>query len=83
MPLWSVKAPWGWGAGDAEVYAALKRFGSATVLNGHIHQNVQEVEGQIICHTARSTAFPQPVAGRAAAPGPPRCPPRSCGTCSG
>jgi 3',5'-cyclic AMP phosphodiesterase CpdA len=71
MPLWSVYEPWGWGTADgAEVLLALRRFGSATVLNGHIHQIVQKVEGQITCHTARSTAFPQPVAGSAPAPGP-------------
>ena len=46
----------------------LKRFGSVTVLNGHIHQIVQKVEGNITFHTARSTAYPQPAAGTARVP---------------
>ena len=50
--------------------AAVKRFGSVTVLNGHIHQIMQKVEGNITFHTARSTAFPQPAPGTAPAPGP-------------
>jgi len=48
----------------------LRRFGSVTVLNGHIHQIVQKVEGNITFHTARSTSYPQPVAGVGAGPGP-------------
>ena len=48
----------------------MKRFGSVTVLNGHIHQIVQKVEGNITFHTARSTAFPQPAPGTAPSPGP-------------
>ncbi|MBV8078466.1 MAG: hypothetical protein JO284_18795, partial [Planctomycetaceae bacterium] len=48
----------------------LTRFGSVTVLNGHIHQILQKVEGNVTFHTARSTAFPQPAPGRAAGPGP-------------
>jgi hypothetical protein len=48
----------------------LKRFGSVTVLNGHIHQTVKKVEGRITFHTARSTAFPQPEPGQAPKPGP-------------
>ena len=47
-----------------------RRFGSVTFLNGHIHQIVQKVEGNIAYHTARSTAFPQPVAGTAPHEGP-------------
>jgi 3',5'-cyclic AMP phosphodiesterase CpdA len=71
MPLWTVYEPWGWGTSDAdELIGELKRFGSVTVLNGHIHQIVQKVEGHITFHTARSTAYPQPVAGTAPAPGP-------------
>jgi len=76
MPLWSVYEPWGWGTGDvAPLLVQLKRFGSVTVLNGHIHQIVQKVEGNMTFHTARSTAFPQPVAGEAAGPGPLKVPP--------
>ena len=41
-----------------------------TVLNGHIHQIVQKVEGNITFHTARSTAYPQPTAGDGPGPGP-------------
>jgi 3',5'-cyclic AMP phosphodiesterase CpdA len=76
MPLWTIYAPWGWGTSDADqAFAYLKRFGSVTVLNGHIHQIVQKVEGNMTFHTARSTAYPQPVAGTADAPGPLKVPP--------
>jgi 3',5'-cyclic AMP phosphodiesterase CpdA len=71
MPLWTLYERWGWGTADADqLFAALHRFGSVTVLNGHIHQIVQKVEGNITFHTARSTAYPQPAAGTAAGPGP-------------
>ena len=71
MPLWTVYEPWGWGTGEGEQIASLlRRFGSVTVLNGHIHQIVQKVEGNIRFHTARSTAYPQPQAGSAPGPGP-------------
>ena len=76
MPLWSIYDPWGWGTGDAELaIALLRRFGSVTVLNGHIHQIVQKVEGHITFHTARSTAYPQPAPGAAPNPGPLTVPP--------
>jgi 3',5'-cyclic AMP phosphodiesterase CpdA len=75
MPLWTIYEPWGWGTGDADqLMSELKRFGSVTVLNGHIHQIVQKVEGHITFHTARSTAFPQPVAGTAPGPSPLKVP---------
>jgi hypothetical protein len=49
----------------------LARFGSVTVLNGHIHQVQQKVEGHVAFYTARSTAFPQPAPGTpGASPGP-------------
>jgi 3',5'-cyclic-AMP phosphodiesterase len=71
IPLWTVYADWGWGTDDGlQALDMLKRFGSVTVLNGHIHQIVQKVEGNMTFHTARSTCFPQPVAGRAPSPGP-------------
>jgi len=71
MPLWSIYEPWGWGTGDApQLIGQLRRFGSVTVLNGHIHQVVQKVEGNVLFHTARSTAYPQPAAGVGAGPGP-------------
>jgi Calcineurin-like phosphoesterase len=71
MPLWTIYEPWGWGTADApQALALLRRFGSVTVLNGHIHQIVQKVEGNVTFHTARSTAFPQPAAGQGPGPGP-------------
>jgi Icc protein len=71
VPLWTVYPEWGWGTDDSEqALALLKRFGSVTVLNGHIHQIMQKVEGNISFHTAMSTAFPQPSPGTAPAPGP-------------
>jgi 3',5'-cyclic-AMP phosphodiesterase len=71
VPLWSVYPEWGWGTDDAaQALGLLKRFGSVTVLNGHIHQVMQKVEGQVSFHTAMSTAFPQPAPGTAASPGP-------------
>jgi 3',5'-cyclic AMP phosphodiesterase CpdA len=76
MPLWTIYEPWGWGTAEGEQIASLlRRFGSVTVLNGHIHQIVQKVEGNILFHTARSTAFPQPLAGQGAGPGPLAVPP--------
>jgi len=71
IPLWTVYPDWGWGTDDgAQALSYLKRFGSVTVLNGHIHQVMQKVEGNVTFHTARSTAFPQPAPGAAASPGP-------------
>lgn len=71
MPLWTIYRDWGWDTADAaEALSHVKRFGSVTVLNGHIHQIVQKVEGNISFQTARSTAYPQPEAGKAKAPGP-------------
>jgi 3',5'-cyclic AMP phosphodiesterase CpdA len=71
IPLWTVYADWGWGTDDGmQALMLLKRFGSVTVLNGHIHQIVQKVEGNMTFHTARSTAFPQPAPGTAKSPGP-------------
>ena len=71
IPLWTVYPQWGWGTEDgARALEYLKRFGSVTVLNGHIHQVMQKVEGNVTFHTARSTAFPQPAPGTAQSPGP-------------
>lgn len=71
IPLWTVYPQWGWGTEDsARALASLKRFGSVTVLNGHIHQVMQKVEGNVTFHTAMSTAFPQPAPGTAPSPGP-------------
>ena len=71
IPLWSVYPEWGWGTDDsARALSYLKRFGSVSVLNGHIHQVMQKVEGNVTFHTAMSTAFPQPSPGAAPSPGP-------------
>src|SRR5580658_691621 len=71
IPLWSVYPEWGWGTKDsAQALSILKRFGSVTVLNGHIHQVMQKVEGNVTFHSAMSTAFPQPAPGTAPAAGP-------------
>jgi len=71
IPLWTVYPDWGWDTEDGgRVLEYLKRFGSVTVLNGHIHQVMQKVEGNVTFHTARSTAFPQPAPGTAPSPGP-------------
>jgi Icc protein len=71
VPLWTVYPEWGWGTDDgARALTLLKRFGSVTVLNGHIHQTMQKVEGNVAFHTALSTAFPQPRPGTAPSPGP-------------
>ena len=71
MPMWTVYEKWGWGTEDsAQALAYLKRFGSVTVLNGHIHQIQQKVEGNVAFYTARSTAYPIPTAGSGPAPGP-------------
>jgi plastocyanin len=76
MPLWALYPEWGWGTDDAaQALGYLKRFGSVTVLNGHIHQVMQKVEGHVQFHTARSTAFPQAAPGTpGASPGPMRVP---------
>ena len=75
IPLWTIYPEWGWGTQDSEqALSCLKRFGSVTVLNGHIHQVMQKVEGNVSFHTAMSTAFAQPAPGAAPAPGPMKVP---------
>ena len=75
IPLWSVYPAWGWGTDDSEqALSYLKKFGSVSVLNGHIHQVMQKVEGNVTFHTAMSTAFPQPAPGQAPSPGPMKVP---------
>ncbi|MGA9565484.1 MAG: metallophosphoesterase [Candidatus Korobacteraceae bacterium] len=75
IPLWSVYPEWGWGTEDsAQALGYLKKFGSVSVLNGHIHQTMQKVEGNVTFHTAMSTAFPQPKPGTAPSPGPMKVP---------
>jgi 3',5'-cyclic AMP phosphodiesterase CpdA len=76
IPLWTIAPDWGWGTEDsAQALQLLSRFGSVTILNGHIHQIMQKVEGNVTFHTARSTAFPQPAPGTAPSPGPKVVPP--------
>jgi len=71
IPLWTIYPDWGWGTDESgQALSYLKRFGSVTVLNGHIHQVLQKVEGNVVFHTARSTAYPQPAPGTAPSPGP-------------
>jgi 3',5'-cyclic AMP phosphodiesterase CpdA len=71
IPLWAIFPKWGWGTQDSErALGYLKRFGSVTILNGHIHQTLRKVEGTVTFHTAMSTAFPQPAPGSAPKPGP-------------
>jgi len=75
VPLWTVYPEWGWGTDDgAQALSSVKKFGSVTVLNGHIHQTMQKVEGNVTFHTATSTAFPQPQPGKAESPGPMKVP---------
>jgi 3',5'-cyclic-AMP phosphodiesterase len=75
VPLWAVYPQWGWVTDDgAQALTSLKKFGSVTVLNGHIHQVLQKVEGNVTFHSARSTAFPQPAPGAGPGPGPIRVP---------
>jgi len=75
MPLWNAYPEWGWGTDDsAQALGYVKRFGSVTVLNGHVHQVLQKVEGHVSFHTAMSTAFPQPAPGTAPSPGPMKVP---------
>ncbi len=76
VPLWEAYPTWGWGTDDAAIALGhLKRFGSVTVLNGHIHQVLQKVEGNVAFHTAMATAYPQPAPGTAPKPGPKKMPP--------
>jgi Icc protein len=75
VPMWPIYQEWGWATADApQALSYLKRFGSVTVLNGHIHQIVQKVEGNVSFRTAMSTAFPQPAAGQGPAPAPLKVP---------
>ncbi len=75
IPLWALYPKWGWTTKDSEqALDLLKRFGSVTVLNGHIHQTMQKVEGNVAFYTATSTAFPQAAPGAPQGPGPMKVP---------
>ena len=66
IPMWTLWEPWGWGTADSDQAMALLRpYGSVTVLNGHIHQVLQKVEGHVSLHTAMSLAYPLPTPGQA------------------
>ncbi len=59
VPLLAVYPKWGWATADStQVLALVKRFSSVTALNGHIHQLISKEEGNIVMHTAASTAYP-------------------------
>jgi 3',5'-cyclic AMP phosphodiesterase CpdA len=71
IPLWTIDEAWGWGTDDAlQALSYLKRFASVTVLNGHIHQVLSRVEGNVSFSTATTTAYPLPAPGTAPAPAP-------------
>jgi len=77
IPMWTIWEPWGWGTADsAQALALLRPYGSVTVLNGHIHQVLQKVEGNIALHTAMSLAYPLPTPGQEGIgePGPVKVP---------
>ena len=71
VPLYALYPAWGWTTADgAKALALLSRFDAVTVLNGHIHQVIEHVEGNIHFATANATAYPQPAPGSAPKPGP-------------
>ena len=71
IPMWTIYEKWGWGTDDAaQALSYLKRFASVTVLNGHIHQVMSKVEGNITFSTVSTTAYPLPAPGTAPAPAP-------------
>ena len=71
FPLWALFPSWGWGTADGLLaQTLLRRFGSVTALNGHIHQVQRKVEGDMTFHACRSTAYPQPAPGVGPGPGP-------------
>jgi 3',5'-cyclic-AMP phosphodiesterase len=71
VPLYALYPPWGWTTQDgATALALLRPFDRVTVLNGHIHQIVTHVEGNVHFASAAATAYPQPAPGAAPKPGP-------------
>lgn len=71
MPLWMLYPQWGWGTVDGEqALSLMKRFNSVTVLQGHVHQIQNKIDGSMTLHTARSTAYPQAEPGKGPGPGP-------------
>ena len=74
VPLWIVYQDWGWGTDGAQALTYLKRFGSVTVLNGHIHQVMQKVEGHVAFQPPAPPRFRRGP-GVAKGPGPTPVPP--------
>jgi len=75
IPLYAAYPEWGWTTNDyLELITHLRRFDSVTVLNGHIHQVLSKVDGNITFYTADSTAFPQPKPGSEPRPHPLKVP---------
>lgn len=71
IPLFAMYPKWGWSTDDAtKALSYLRRFASVSVLNGHVHQVMTKVEGNITFHVARSTAYPQGAPGTVPNPGP-------------
>jgi Icc protein len=59
VPLLPVYLPWGWATSDSkQLLALVQRFHTVTALNGHIHQVVSKRIGNVVMHTANSTAYP-------------------------
>jgi 3',5'-cyclic AMP phosphodiesterase CpdA len=59
VPLIPVYLPWGWGVEDrAQLFQLVRRFSAVTALNGHIHQLITKTQGNVVMHTAASTAYP-------------------------
>jgi 3',5'-cyclic-AMP phosphodiesterase len=75
IPRWTIYPDWSCGTDDSEqALSHVKRFGSVTVLKGHIHRIMQKIGGKVSFHTAMSTAFPQPAPGTAPSAGPMKVP---------
>lgn len=71
IPLYAMYPAWGWGTSDAvTLLATLRRFGSVTALNGHVHQVFTKTEGNVTFYSAAPTCYPLPEPGRAPAPLP-------------
>lgn len=71
VPLFAMYPAWGWSTDDAvQALSMMKRFAAVTCLNGHVHQVMSKVEGNVTFHTALATGYPQPKPGEAPNPGP-------------
>ena len=71
IPLYAMYPKWGWGTSDAvTLLGMLRRFGSVTALNGHVHQVFTKTEGNVTFYSAAPTCYPLPEPGQAPAPLP-------------